>query len=411
MTPRFTSREFSFLKPDSDTSSPIQAPDTYFSDLVHQKSAAFTAFEQRLLSVDIPKKKFICAVIQVADTASEDILEKARDIFESWLRSMSDNQRGIWETLDNRAFVLVFWDYDNQKKAMDLLESLKTKITRALKTELLVGVARFPFQKYSRSEVFANALKAIDHAAFFGFGHMRHFDGISLNISGDRLYQLGHYDAAIQEYEKGLVLAPKDINLMNSLGVCYGVTGNLEKARTYFEAALDINPKEVMVIYNLGLTCQVIEDTDKAILFLRKAHGIDGRIFEVELLLGHLLFQAKKMEAALPHLETAAQVNPRSSMAHRIMGEIFLEQQKPDQAGAAFNTAVKLNPLDPAALSGYAQVMTLKNRNLKIALTFAEKSVALAPDNEVFQERLARVQQALDENDAADDPSQKFASA
>jgi tetratricopeptide (TPR) repeat protein len=166
-----------------------------------------------------------------------------------------------------------------------------------------------------------------------------------------------------------------------------------------------------MVIYNLGLTCQVIEDTDKAILFLRKAHGIDGRIFEVELLLGHLLFQAKKMDAALPHLETAAQVNPRSSMAHRIMGEIFLEQQKPDQAGAAFNTAVKLNPLDPAALSGYARVMTLKNRNLKIALTFAEKSVALAPDNEVFQERLARVQQALDENDAADDPSQKFASA
>ncbi|MGM0394627.1 MAG: tetratricopeptide repeat protein [Thermodesulfobacteriota bacterium] len=409
MTPRFASREFHFLKPDSKTSSPIQAPDFYFSDLVHRKTAAFTAFEQRLLSADIPRKKFVCAVIQLAETASEDTREKARGVFESWFSSMSDNQRGIWETLDNRAFVLVFWDYDTRKKAMSLLESLKTKITRALETDLLAGVAWFPFQNRTRSEVFANALKAIDHAAFFGFGHTQHFDGISLNISGDRLYQLKQYDIAIQEYEKGLVLAPRDINLMNSLGVCYGVTGDLEKARASFETALEINPKEIMVLYNLGLTCQVLEDTDKAIFFLRKAHGIDGRIFEVELLLGHLLFQTQKFDAALPHLETASQVNPRSSMALRIMGEIYLKQQAPDQAKTAFNTAVKLNPLDPAALSGYALAMTMKKkkRNLKIALTFAEKSVALAPENKVFQDRLVRVQQTLDEND--DDHSQKLA--
>jgi tetratricopeptide (TPR) repeat protein len=163
-----------------------------------------------------------------------------------------------------------------------------------------------------------------------------------------------------------------------------------------------------MVLYNLGLTCQVLEDADKAIFFLRKAHGIDGRIFEVELLLGHLLFQIQKFEAALPHLETASQVNPRSSMAFRIMGEIYLKQQAPDQAETAFNTAVKLNPLDPAALSGYALAMTMKKRNLKIALTFAEKSVALAPENKVFQDRLVRVQQTLDENDV-DDHSQKLA--
>jgi tetratricopeptide (TPR) repeat protein len=195
---------------------------------------------------------------------------------------------------------------------------------------------------------------------------------------------------------------------MNSLGVCHGVTGDVEKAKAYFEAALKINPKEIMVLYNLGLTCQVLEDTDKAVFFLRKAHGIDKGIFEVELLLGHLLFQAQRPDAALPHLETAAKENPRSSMAFRIMGEIFLDRESLNQAETAFNTAVKLNPLDPAALSGYAQAMTMKHRNLKIALTFAEKSVALSPGNKVFQERLKRVQQALDGNDA-EDRSQKLA--
>jgi tetratricopeptide (TPR) repeat protein len=90
------------------------------------------------------------------------------------------------------------------------------------------------------------------------------------------------------------------------------------------------------------------------------------------------------------------------------MGEIFLDREAPDRAETAFNTAVKLNPLDPAALSGYARAMTMKQRNLKIALTFAEKSVALAPENKVFQERLKRVQQALDGNEA-EDQSQKLA--
>jgi tetratricopeptide (TPR) repeat protein len=408
MKPRFASKEFHFLKPDSDGHPPIQAPDTYFSDLVHQKTVSFTAFEQRLVSADIPNEAFVCAVIQVAKTASEQTMEKARDIFEACFHSVLDKKRGIWETLDPSAFVLVFWDYDNRKKAMDLLESLRNKITRALETELLVGVALFPFQDYSRSQVFANALKAIDHAAFFGPGHMRHFDGISLNISGDRLYQLAQYDAAIHEYELGLDMEPKNINLMNSLGVCFGVTGELEKARQCFKDALGINAREIMVVYNLGLIHQILGDMDQAVFFLRKAHGIDGNIFEVELLLGHLFFQAKKMDQALPHLETASRVNPNAGMAFRIMGEIFLERRDLDQAVAAFNTAVKLKPSDPMALSGYALAMALRKRNLKIALTFAQKSVALEPENPVFQERLAQVEQ-LTQKSGKQDRTKKFA--
>ncbi|MCA1787549.1 MAG: tetratricopeptide repeat protein, partial [Desulfobacteraceae bacterium] len=392
MKPKFASKEFTFLKPDSDDHL-IQAPKTYFSDLVHMKTVSFTAFEQRLSTAKIPKTAFVCAVIQVARSASEQTREKARDIFETCFHSVLDNKRGIWESLDPTAFVLVFWDYDNQKKAMDLLESLKSKISQALKTDLLVGVAMFPFHEFSRSQVFANALKAIDHAAFFGPGYMKHFDGISLNISGDRLYHLEQYDVAIKEYKKGLELEPKNINLMNSLGVCFGVTGELEKAKQLFQSAMDINPKEIMVIYNLGLIHQILGDMDKSVFFLRKAHGIDSSIFEVELLLGHLLFKTKKSDQALLHLESASRMNPKSSMAFRIMGEILLERQDLDKAGAAFNCAVKLNPTDPISLSGYALAMALRKKNVKIALTFAQKSVTLEPENPIFQERLEQVRQ------------------
>ncbi len=68
------------------------------------------------------------------------------------------------------------------------------------------------------------ALKALDHAAFFGPGHAVEFDGLTLNICGDRLFQLKNIDAAITEYEKGLSIAPADMNLLNSLGVASGWT-------------------------------------------------------------------------------------------------------------------------------------------------------------------------------------------
>ncbi len=407
MKPRFASKEFTFLKPDSDELS-IQEPKTYFSDLVHKKTVSFEAFEQRLAAARIPKNGFTCAAIQVAQTASEQTLEKARDIFEACFHSVLDKKRGIWEALDPTAFVLVFWDYDNQRKAMDLLESLKDKISHALKAELLVGVAFFPFHTFSGSEIFANALKAIDHAAFFGPGHMKHFDGISLNISGDRLYQLGQYEAAVQEYEEGLLLEPKNINLLNSLGVCFGVTGELEKARLSFTRAMDINPREIMVIYNLGLVHQILGNNDKAVFFLKKAHGIDHTVFEVELLLGHLLFKTQQYDQALPHLEAASRIHPESSMAFRTMGEIFLDRRDLDKAGTAFNAAVKLKPTDPIALSGYALAMALRKRNLKIALTFARKSVALEPENTIFQDRLEQVRQ-LTKSSQGYDKTKKFA--
>jgi tetratricopeptide (TPR) repeat protein len=408
MKPRFASKEFHFLKPDSDDHPPVQAPGIYFSDLVHQKTAAFSGFDQRLAAAKIPKNAFVCAAIQVAQTATEPTLEKAREIFEACFHSVLDKDRGIWESLDPSAFVLVFWDYDDQQQAMDLLGSLKNKITHALKTELLAGVAQFPFHDYSRSQVFASALKALDHAAFFGPGTLRHFDGISLNISGDRLYHLENHDAAIHEYEKGLALSPKDINLMNSLGVCYGMTGELEKARQSFEAAMAINPGEIMVVYNLGLIHQILDDMDRAVFFLRKAHGIDRNIFEVELLLGHLLFKAGKPDQALPHIETASLLNPESSLAPRILGEIYLERRDLDRAGAAFNCAVKLRPSDPLSLSGYALVMALQNRNLKIALTFAQRSVDLEPDTVLFRERLDQVRQLAQAQDTPE-IKQKFA--
>jgi len=401
MIHKFASKEIHFLKARSDNY-PIHPPATFFSDLLQDHTVQLDRFNTRLNSMDIPGNDFICAVVKVSDKISIKKKERAKDIFEACFHSVLDNERGIWESLDDTAFALVFWDYVKEEKGARLISLLKEKISTALGADILMGIATFPFHGFKRDDILANALKAIDHAAFFGTDHMIYFDAVSLNISGDRLYQLNQHDRAIQEYKKGLEIEPKNINLINSLGVCYGIINEIEKAGTQFKRAIAINPTEVMVIYNIGLIHRIKKDEERAILYLKKAHGIDQNIFEVELLLGHLLFKQEKWNMALPHLEAATRLNPVAATPFKMRGEIFLDKldkKNPKRAGVEFNKAIKLNPSDAVSLSGYAQAMLLQKKNLKIALTFANRSVALEPDSHLFRSRLKQIKESCSRMD------------
>ena len=393
MTLKFSSKEIHFLKTDSDNFK-IRPPKTYFSDLLLEKTNELEVFEKRLSETKIPGKNFLIAVIQISSSPDRPF-EKAKDSFETAFKTFVDPKNGIWENLTKDLFVLAFWNYKNEKKASQLIVSLKNQISKTLKADILVGVATFPFHKFSKPQTIANAVKAADHAAFFGTNSLVSFDATSLNISGDRLYQLDKCKTAMEEYQKGLEIEPDNINLINSLGVCFGVMGKLDMAKLEFEKAMKINPDELIVIYNIGLLYQIEGDLDNAILYLQKAHGSELSIFEVELLLGHLLIKKKHHDQAIPHLEKASRINPRSGLTFRMKGEIYLEQNLPEKAGREFNTAIKLNPSDAASLSGYAKALELQGRNLSIALTLAQKSVAIEPDNKQFKKRLKTIQKKI----------------
>lgn len=399
MAHHFTAREIHFLKADSDDLD-IKAPDTYFSDLLLKKTQPVKSFEKRLLSEENGPNQFLCAVIQVSlppagkDRSQPDI---SRTIFEDTFNAILNEKkngvkRGIWESLNGTSFIFAFWDYTDEKKASALMVSLKDKISSALNSDIMVGIAKFPFHDFSAQQTIYNAFKAIDHAAFFGSDTLIHFDAVSLNICGDRLFHLDKHTLALNEYEKGLDIQPDNVNLLNSAGVCLSVMGNLSKALEIFEKAGKLVPDELMVVYNIGLLHKINGQVDKALVYLRKAHGIDGHVFEVELLLGLLLMKKNKAENALPHLETASEIQPESGTAFRVMGEIYLNQKNYDTAGKLFNTAIKINPEDAGSLSGYASAMSHLGKNLKIALSFARNSVALEPDNVQFQERLAFIE-------------------
>ncbi|MCG8615792.1 MAG: tetratricopeptide repeat protein [Desulfobacterales bacterium] len=392
MTPKFFAKEIHFLKSGSEDQE-INPPEIYYSDLCHSPSVRFTTFEERLNGTTIPDDRCICTLVQIDPAVSEETVETAKDVFEACFNALLNKERGIWERLDDTTFVLVFWDYADEKEGLRLVNLLKDKISDRLGCDLLLGIALYPDREFTPDRILSNALKAFDHAAFFGHGHTVTFDGISLNISGDRLFQLEKYDEAIDEYKLGLAIDPKNINLLNSLGVSYGITDQMDLALETFEQAWDISPEEVMVIYNIGLIHRIKENEDKSILYLKKAHGINPDIFEVELLLGHLLFKQDRVDQSVPHLEAAARLNPASGTPFRSLGQILLDKNEPAAAAAQFNLAVKNNPQVAQALSGYAKAMGLQNKNLSIALSFAKKARDLDPGNPEYEAVLEEIRE------------------
>lgn len=406
---KFIAKEIQFLKTTEDTPA-LSPPENYYSDLLAQPSEEFKIFARRIADTCVSKKSFTTAAIQIDPAAPEDTLDKTNEIFHSCFHSVLDEARGIWECLDPFTAIFVFWDYETADQGQRVLDLLKGKISQALNAKVIMGSIAFPFHDFPVEEMAGCALKALDHAAFFGPGHAVAFDGLSLNISGDRLFQLNDIDAAITEYEKGLSIAPADINLLNSLGVAFGVDGYLDKAMEFFEKARDISPEEVMVIHNIGLIQRINDKNDSALAYLKKAHSINPNIFEIELLLGHLLFKEQKFDQAMPYLDTAIRLKPESGTAFRIKGQILLENGNAPKAATQFNQAVKLNPNDPEALSGYARAMATQKKNLSIALSFAKKSRELDPENERYRKHLEEIQNIQDQlQEAAQDNATRSA--
>jgi tetratricopeptide (TPR) repeat protein len=162
--------------------------------------------------------------------------------------------RGLtWGRLDSRLFAAFCPDID-EREAVALAKELQDRYRNLVHETLSVGLAVYPFEPFAPKAILENARKALVHASFFGADTVTPFDAVSLNISGDDLYQKGDVEGAVAEFEMALRIDPQNLNVYNSLGVCYGVQGDLEKAVGAFQAAVEISPEDVMATYNLGLT-------------------------------------------------------------------------------------------------------------------------------------------------------------
>ncbi len=306
------------------------------------------------------------------------------------IATLCRTNRGTWARIGHNRFACAF-PHLSTADGQALAQTLLNAFPGAQKPPITIGIAAYPSINYMRSQIVKNAEKALEHAFFFGPGTITGFDAVSLNISGDRHYQSGDIVGAIGEFKKGLRLDPADVNLHNSLGVCYGVLKDYDNALTAFENAIWLAPQEMMAIYNKGFILLLKGRREKALQCFLEADAREPNVFEVIFHIGQTLMEMGATEKARPYLEAASRANSRSGPALKILGACLDKLGLTKEAIQAYKISVKINPADAESLSILGRLYTKRGESLDVASVLCEQSVRLCPDNGLFRHRLAHV--------------------
>jgi Flp pilus assembly protein TadD len=296
-------------------------------------------------------------------------------------------QGAFWGLIRPDTFAICCPD-QNARELLRRGTQLQQTVRARLDKSVTIGISEYPCIVYAPSEVIENTLKALDHAAFFGPDSAVIFDAVSLNISGDHFYDRGDFETAIAEFERALAMDAANVNVHNSLGVCFGILGEHDKAKASFRKALEFDPQEHMAVYNLGQVHLLLGDRLAALERFVEANTLQGGVFEIVFQTGKLYLETGKPEKARPCLEQARRLNAENGQVHRYLGECYRTLGSTSEAIEAYQKAVRANPNDATSLSALGCLLDERGENPEIALVFCRESVSLAPENARFRHRL-----------------------
>ena len=135
----------------------------------------------------------------------------------------------------------------------------------------------------------------------------KHFD------EGLRLYELGRYEEAIEEFDKAIELDPNDPDYHYYKGIALYELHKYEEAIEEFDKAIELDPNDPVYHYNKGLA------------------------------LGEL----HKYEEAIKEFDKAIELNPYNPGYHNGKGLALSELHRYQEAIEEYDKAIELDPNDP----------------------------------------------------------------
>jgi tetratricopeptide (TPR) repeat protein len=384
--------------PGSDLLPGKRAPDAISDRLKKSfpENAVGSSFENRITTMMNNALSFGALAVQVDRLSSPDggvDDARAEKIFVDTAVPIEDichREKGIWGIL-NKGIFGCFFSEKGVTTALRIAEDIQKDIKSRCQETATIGVAVYPTLNFKKGQIIENALKALEHARFFGPHSKAAFDSVTLNISGDQLYDQGDVEGAINEFKLALLLDPSNINVHNSLGVCYGVLGQLNQAGDEFKNALGIDPDETMALYNMGLVEMLKGHQKEAMDFFNQAQAVGEESFELLFQKGRLFLQLKAYRDGLRELRKAVEVNDKHGPAFRFLGECYFHLDRIDEAISAFQKALTLTPNDAESLSTLGWLFHLQGENADIAITLCEQSVDIVPGNGLYRQRLGKL--------------------
>ena len=168
-------------------------------------------------------------------------------------------------------------------------------------------------------------------------------DAYSFLRAGMANERTGNYPAAVRAYERGLAVAPDNVELLNSLGFALFQQGKSQDAIVALEKAVAVDPKHAKSHNNLALAA-----IDLGELELAEAHYRESLAIEPQAAiyndLGFVLERQGLADEAATSYRKALELDPKSASAHYNLGSSLARSGRFAEAERHFRSALKQKP-------------------------------------------------------------------
>jgi tetratricopeptide (TPR) repeat protein len=182
------------------------------------------------------------------------------------------------------------------------------------------------------------------------------------------------------------------IEVLNTLGIEYRKTGNLDKAIRSFKDSLKRGPEVVETWLNLGYCYEDKKDFNKAINAYEKVLEINPNLDHVWFNLGICYGKKGDTDKKIECIKKAINLNPSEEKYREALGEVLIDAPSFtfDIFGRQFQEALETEEKNPEKW-GFLAIMLEQRGDLDKALQACEKWIQLDPDNKLAQSRYWRI--------------------
>ena len=268
--------------------------------------------------------------------------------------------------------------------AWAITDALASRLPRGiLAVPASVAVIALAWCAHMQASYWRNGESLWGHALAVTSGNFMAHDGL-----GEQLAKRGRLDEAIDQFQKGLDIAPGYPEIETNLILALTRKGRTDEAISHLQGLLKEHPNDAQAHYSLGNALRKKGDLQGAIAAYEKAVSIQGSYPTAHYGLGITLDQNGQIDEAIAHYREAVKEQPNYPEAYYLLGNDLLQKARVDDAIAAYEQALKSQPTHPGVENNIGLALLQKGRPSE-AIAHWRNAIALQPDSVDFLNNLA----------------------
>lgn len=198
--------------------------------------------------------------------------------------------------------------------------------------------------------------------------------------NGIKAFKKKEYEKSINFFLKANELDPKNVLVLNALGVAYGIIKKHDIAKDYFEKSLIIDSFNASTISNYAISLYEMNDFKTALKFFNQLPDNHKSSYQFFLNIGNCNFNLQNYEIAMKNYMHSIKINPKNYEAYLNIGIIKKSLKEYDVAREFLTTAYQINQND-FLINFHLADICMKFHAYDDAIKFLKKTISIDEQN------------------------------